>query len=293
MGGMRPITRTLLLLALLVGFAGPARGLPTATASLPAGIPDATASPLQRSHAHNDYEHDRPLYDALDHGFASVEADVWLVDGQLLVAHDLADVSADRTLDSLYLRPLAARAARYGEKVYPHWDGTFQLLIDVKSEATPTYLAVHRALARYPQLMTTYRGGLVQKHAVDAVISGNRDLGLMRSQPVRYAGYDGRVPDLAGDLSASLMPLVSDNWTKYFLWQGVGPMPEVERARLHQIVDTAHAKGYRVRFWATPDTAGDARDAVWRELLAADVDEINTDDLAGLQAFLTANDPAS
>ena len=44
--------------------------------------------PLTKAHAHNDYEHNRPLYDALDHGFTSVESDVWLVDGELLVAHD-------------------------------------------------------------------------------------------------------------------------------------------------------------------------------------------------------------
>ena len=38
--------------------------------------PDKTAVPLARAHAHNDYEHPRPLRDALDHGFTSVEADV-------------------------------------------------------------------------------------------------------------------------------------------------------------------------------------------------------------------------
>ncbi|MEU9588105.1 hypothetical protein AB0D70_32420, partial [Streptomyces werraensis] len=42
----------------------------------------AGAQPLPRAHAHNDYEHDRPLLDALDHGFTSVEADIYLVDGE-------------------------------------------------------------------------------------------------------------------------------------------------------------------------------------------------------------------
>jgi hypothetical protein len=53
-------------------------------------------------------------------------------------------------------------------------------------------------------------------------------------------------------------------------------------------VAAAHGNGYRVRFWATPDQAGEARDAVWTELADAGVDHINTDDLAGLQQFLTA-----
>ncbi len=43
-----------------------------------------------------------------------------------------------------------------------------------------------------------------------------------------------------------------------------------------------------MRFWATPDLAGPARDALWAELLAAGVDYLNTDDLAGLEAFLDA-----
>lgn len=46
----------------------------------------AQPAPLERAHAHNDYEHARPLFDALERGFNSVEADVHLVDGRLLVA---------------------------------------------------------------------------------------------------------------------------------------------------------------------------------------------------------------
>ena len=73
--------------------------------------PRVSPAYLGRAHAHNDYEHDRPLQDGLDDGFTSVEADVWLVDGELLVAHDLEDVQPGRTLESLYLDPLAERAA--------------------------------------------------------------------------------------------------------------------------------------------------------------------------------------
>lgn len=260
---------------------------PSPAATSPGRGPAPTVEPLAEAHAHNDYEHDRPLQDALDHGFTSVEADVWLVDGELLVAHDLEDVEPGRTLESLYLDPLVERARR-GGTVHRHHDGVFQLLIDVKSAAGPTYAAVHEALAEHRQVMTTFRDGKVKQDAVTAVISGNRDLAAMQAQRVRYAGYDGRMPDLDSGLPASDLPLLSDNWTKFFTWRGVGPMPEGERTRLHDVVDRAHAAGYRVRFWATPDTPGPARDALWGELLDAGVDHVNTDDLAGLEAFLRA-----
>lgn len=250
----------------------------------------ASSEPLDRAHAHNDYEHTRPLYDALEHGFTSVEADVWLVDGELLVAHDRQDAQPSRTLESLYLDPLEQQAARRGGTVYPDWDGVFQLLIDVKSEANPTYRAIDAELNEHRRIMTSFAGGSVDQDAVTAVISGNRDLPYMLAQQVRYAGYDGRMADLESGLPASDMPLVSDNWTRHFTWQGVGPMPEAERDKLHGIVEKAHVAGYRMRFWATPDAAGPARDAVWRELLAADMDHINTDDLAGLEAFLRTHD---
>ena len=283
---MRTLSRILLLLCLLSGL--------LVSGSLAPLAPVATASttrtdvtPLARAHAHNDYEHTRPFNDALDHGFTSVEADVWLVDGELRVGHDLADTRPGRTLESLYLAPLEQRAHDNAGRVYPGYRGTFQLLIDVKSEADPTYAAVDKALRDHAGLITSFQGGQAQQHAVTAVISGNRDLALMKAQRVRFAGYDGRLADLASGESASVMPLVSDNWTKNFTWQGVGPMPAEERAKLHRVVETAHAHGYRVRFWATPDVAGPARDALWSELVHADVDQINTDDLAGLQEFLT------
>ena len=83
------------------------------------------------------------------------------------------------------------------------------------------------------------------------------------------------------------MPLVSENWAKLFAWQGVGEMPAHERERLHEYVDQAHTAGYRVRFWATNDLEGPAREHLWAELQAAGVDHINTDDLPGLKEFLS------
>src|SRR5688572_5057751 len=88
---------------------------------------------LPNAHAHNDYEHTRPLLDALSHGFTSVEADVYLVDGKLVVAHDREDVRPERTLERLYLDPLHQFAA--GKKSIFERGGTLTLLIDFKSEA--------------------------------------------------------------------------------------------------------------------------------------------------------------
>lgn len=277
---LRPVV---LVLAALLGV-----GLTTAPAN--ALAPDREVAPLARAHAHNDYVHARPLTDALAKGFTSVEADVWLVDGRLLVGHDLADVKPGRTLSSLYLEPLAKRIRANGGAVYRRWTGEFQLLIDVKSAATATYRAIHKELRKRRGFVTSYVDGEVRTKAVTAVISGGRDLALMQSQGIRYAGYDGRISDLDSGIPTNVMPLVSDSWWPRFSWLGNGPMPDNERAELLDIVQRAHVAGYRVRFWGTPDIKSPERRSVWTELLAAGVDHLNSDDLAGLKRFLTSQD---
>ncbi|CAL9587742.1 hypothetical protein SUDANB6_05194 [Streptomyces sp. enrichment culture] len=262
--------------------------LPTATAL--AGEHPHRPVPLWRAHAHNDYEHPRPLLDALDHRFGSVEADIHLVDGRLLVAHDPEDLDPARTLESLYLDPLAARVRAHHGRVYRGHRGSLQLLVDIKTEGASTYLELDRRLSRYRHLFTTYAHGRVRTGPVTVVVSGDRAARApMEAQTVRRAFYDGRLADLGGPAPASFAPLISDNWTLNFTWRGVGAFPDAERERLRALVRTAHARGQRVRFWATPDAPGPARDALWSELLAAGVDHLNTDDLAGLEAFLDAH----
>lgn len=236
--------------------------------------------PLIHAHAHNDYEHQRPLFDALDHGFCSVEADIYLEKGQLLVGHTLQDLRPERTLEKLYLDPLRERIRAQGGRVYR--DGpTIYLLIDVKTEAKATYLALHPVLVRYADILSVFDNGRFEQRAVTVVISGNRAPEVLAAQTVRYAGIDGRLSDVDSKIPGHQMPWISDRWTASFRWQGEGPMPAEERAKLRQLVQKVHQHGRLIRFWATAEAP-----QVWRELRAAGVDLINTDKLAELQRFL-------
>jgi hypothetical protein len=246
---------------------------------------DTALAPLPQAHAHNDYLHPQPLTDALDHGFTSVEADIFLVDGDLLVAHSKSELKPQRTLRGLYLDPLDQRVR--ANKGSVHGDGRpFYLLIDIKSAAGPSYIALAKMLGEYADMISVVRDGKLEPKAVHAVVSGNRPRALMTAESVRYAGIDGRMSDLSSDLPAHLMPLVSDHWGTHFKWKGTGPIGAADRAKLADAVAKAHARGRRIRFWATPDTID-----AWRALRAAGVDHINTDDLAGLEKFLRANQP--
>jgi glycerophosphoryl diester phosphodiesterase len=76
------------------------------------------------------------------------------------------------------------------------------------------------------------------------------------------------------------MPRVSANYKNHLIWQGKGRMPEDEFAKLEMLVDSLHANGLKIRFWAVPD-----RPAVWQMLLDAGVDWISVDHLQKFRDF--------
>ncbi|MFD8062042.1 phosphatidylinositol-specific phospholipase C/glycerophosphodiester phosphodiesterase family protein [Streptomyces cyaneofuscatus] len=280
----RALTVTLAAAAAVIAAPAGVAAASPATVGRPSG-----ARPLRHAHAHNDYLHPRPLHDALAHGFTSVEADIFLVDGELLVAHDPAGLDPGRTLTGLYLEPLRALARAGHGSVHPHHRRPLQLLIDIKADGVAAYRELDRQLTRYGSLFTRYHHGRVRPGAVTAVISGDRAARVpMEAQRTRLAFYDGRLDDLGTASPASFAPLISANWTQTFGWLGAGPFPRAERDRLRTLVRAAHREGRRIRFWATPDLPGPEREAVWSELLAAGADHLNTDDLAGLERFLRA-----
>lgn len=241
-------------------------------------LPSATQATTIAGHAHNDYEHPRPLLDALEHGFESVEADIWLRDGQLLIGHDEADLVPGRTLQSLYLDPLQARPPK----------GNLILLIDIKTDGEATYAALSKVLADYSEILSQVENDVLKEGPVTAIISGNRPLETMAAEDLRFAFYDGRLSDLTSGIPNTLMPLVSDNWARQFGWTGAGEIPTSVAEKLAEVVTKADAAGYRLRFWATPDGRTADRDALWCMLSRTGVDFINTDDLFSFTVFKTA-----
>jgi Glycerophosphoryl diester phosphodiesterase family len=238
--------------------------------------------PLLHAHSHNDYAHPHPLTDALDNYFCSVEADIFLVQGQLLVGHTSIDLQPNRTLQSLYLDPLKQRIAENGGTVYRNGP-TFTLMIDIKTEAKTTYIALAKVLRQYRELLSEFDGEARTARAIEVIISGNRDFETIEADTPRFAGVDGRIADLESKKPATLMPMISDRWAGQFAWTGIGDFPKEQRDKLHAAVAKAHSAGRRVRFWATPEN-----EAVWRELKAARVDLINTDKLQELRRWLEA-----
>ncbi len=220
---------------------------------------------LPRAHSHNDYERSRPLEQAVELGFGSVEADVFLVNGELLVAHDRDKVDADKTLNRLYLKPIYERfsAGKHVPSI---------LLIDIKKDGAEAWRVLRKQLEPYRKMIGADK--------VQVVISGDRPKELIFNDIDHLTAYDGRASDLDLPEDARI-PLISESWLSHFIWFGTGEMPEVQLSKLREMVGRAHKNKRKIRFWATPD-----KPAVWEVLHREGVDLIGTDNPEALSEFL-------
>lgn len=241
-----------------------------------------SVTPIMRGHAHNDYEHPRPLFEALDNGFTSIEADVFLRNGDLLVGHSESELKPERDLKRLYLAPLFARVQQNGGSVYPTKVEVI-LLVDIKEKGPDVYEELKRELEPYKDLLTSYDVAKGVSHkAVMVVLSGDRPSEVLKKEDQRMAFLDGTLKDLdPNPTDAQLFPLISDNWDDHFKWNGEGRIGLPDEAKLKLLVDRAHSQKQLIRFWGAPDVPN-----FWQTLLDDGVDLINTDKLAEFHAFM-------
>lgn len=226
------------------------------------------------AHAHNDYEHTRPLQDALHNGFISVEADVHLRKGKLVVAHNKA-TRRSPLLSELYLKPLDS-ILRHNQGAVYSTDNPFFLMIDIKTDGETTYRSLQKELSLYPSLLCNDNAC-----GVKIFLSGNRPTELVVKNGCKEMSIDGRPGDVGKGYTRQCMPVISDHYKNWTSWQGKSELSENDLSRIRALADQVHAEGRKLRLWAIPDN-----EIVWEALLEAGVDLINTDKLSELSTYL-------
>ena len=252
----------------------------TATTALaqPDGWQPASAS--GQGHSHNDYWRPHPLFDALALGFKSVEADVFLTDTTLLVGHERAALRPDRTLETLYLAPLRRLGLGRYSRPAELW-----LFVDFKTAGPATYAQLKRVLARYESILTTPQRP--RPAGVRVILTGGFPRAEVLADANRLVFLDGQLPaDLRPELAATI-PTVNGDWQTYFRWNGTGPLPAAEAARLREWNALAVRTGQTIRFWNLPAASLAQRRAVWQALLAYPSLLVGADELTELSQLIT------
>jgi alkaline phosphatase len=223
--------------------------------------------------AHNDYERAQPFHTAYNLKVGYIEADIFFVDNEILVAHHKHEIKPERKLETLYLKPLQKQVQANKGFVYSDRKATLTLMVDLKTEGTETLKALVKQLENYRDLLSC--------PTLQVMISGNvPDPGDWDSYPP-YIHFDGRPGIAYTPEQLKRISMISTNFTSHVKWDGKSKIPDADRKKIANLVDEVHAKGKKFRFWATPDF-----DHAWNELIELQMDVIVTDKVEALAAFL-------
>ena len=235
---------------------------------------------LPNGHSHNDYTRNRPLYDALDYGFTSIEVDVYWHEGRMVVTHDDKNLEEKQIIEELYLDPLRKIVKENNGKVYKDQDVQLVLMVDLKSEKVDTYLALKDIFSDYLDVIERFEYGKQIDGPIRVLLSGGPPIKLIEKDKDRFCFVDGSVEQWSMDYPVELMPRASTNYRSFFKWYGKEEMPKEEEKKLRSLIKEAHDAGRKVRFWGCPN-----RQEVWQKLLDEGADWINVDDLEGFNKF--------
>nr|DAF45233.1 MAG TPA: ALP protein [Siphoviridae sp. ctBLh2] len=228
----------------------------------------AAAQPPVLIHSHNDYAQRVPFYQAYAQQVSSIEADVFLHDGQLLVGHDVEDLRADMTFEALYVEPIVTLFARNGGRAFRDSDQTLQLMVELKSETDPTLRAVAALLGRWPEVFDPE----VNPAAVRVAVTGRVPAPEAFDRYPRFLGFDGAWDADYTPEQLERIALISTNFRDFSQWNGKGTIIPAEKERLEQVIDRAHEQGKPVRFWNAPEGT-----TVYYTFYDMGIDYINTD----------------
>lgn len=225
-------------------------------------------------HSHNDYLQPVPFWDAFSAGCESIEVDVILQENELQVAHEKASIQAQRTLESLYLKPIQ-QAVELGLIQ----EFRFHLLVDLKTEAYSTLEVLERKLAPYSKFLY----GPHNPSGLKLIISGNRPKTADYINYPEWIFFDFQSKDLNAALPWKKIGMVSLSFSKFSVWNGKGRLIEAERVQLLSFIDQVHSYDRPVRFWASPDGK-----TAWRTFYGLGVDYINTDQPSEAKNYLSS-----
>ncbi|KAI0879166.1 hypothetical protein GGS24DRAFT_230971 [Hypoxylon argillaceum] len=230
-------------------------------------------------HSHNDYEQNIPVFEALSAGCISMEADVWLFNGDVIIGHLLPTLG--RTLRAQYVNPLLAILNHNGGSAYKSRpDQTLVLLVDFKTSDTGTLDAVVTALdpLRQAGYLSRLENGVLVKKAITVVASGSAPFDRISTGdgvPDRDIFYDANLGALSGSSYTSQNSYVASADFQDVIGQAsTATLTAAQMTTITTQVGQAHAKGLVARYWNLPG------EYLWESLKALGVDLLNADDLS-------------
>ena len=225
-------------------------------------------------HSHNDYNRTAPFWEAYSQHCQSIEADVFLHNGELLVGHEVEDLKPENSFLRLYVDPIVRTFRANGGKMWAGSQDRLMLLVELKSATEPTLTEVIEQLEEFPDVFCSPEG-------VKVAITGNAPAKEHFRDYPEWVGFDGDIRETYTWAQLERVALVSNSFRMFAKkWNGKGRMIDPELNAVKDAIAKVHSWGKPIRFWEAPEGTT-AYFTFWK----LGVDIINTDKPAVAHLF--------
>ena len=221
-------------------------------------------------HSHNDYQRAEPLVNALLNKVYSLEADIYLVNDTLKVAHDKKELLTAPSLSTLYIQPIVSLFKTHQGHISDDSSYAPVLMIDIKENG-------EGALNELIELLSPHAWVFDRKinpKAVQIVISGDRGRIANWTNWPSFILFDGRINEQYNNEQLNRVAFISDSYLNY------AKQKEITDSAVKQVAEKSHQVKKMLRLWAIPDHSSS-----WLHLRQLGVDIINTDKVAECRKY--------
>jgi alkaline phosphatase len=224
-------------------------------------------------HSHNDYETAEPLLNAIRNRAYSLEADVYLVNDTLKVAHDKKDLTKASSLFTLYIQPIVNLFRTHNGRISDDAAYMPVFMIDIKENGDAV-------LTKLVSMLTTHASVFDRKMnpgAIQIVISGDRGDRLKWTTWPSFILFDGRIGEQYDKPLLERVAFISDSYFNY------ARHTDSTDYLIKQLAEKSHQMEKLLRLWAIPDNPSS-----WSHLRKLGVDIINTDNVSECRRYFSS-----
>ena len=243
--------------------------------------------PLRTAHSHNDYLRKVPVFNALNNGFCSIEADIYFINNELYLGHEspTKHLLKDVYLDSLKnILSSNKNNVIYENSIKLQVCKTIDLIIDFKDDDSyPAWYLLETYLMEYDMFQCYNKDELIKEGPIRIILSGNHpkvsDVVKGHHCSVVDIKYDELINGNYTKKEKAIIGQINTKWVRGW---------NVDEKYIKEVVKTSKTDGINasVRFWGIKEFNTNILLKLWDFLLDHGVDRIGTDNIVLLKTYL-------
>lgn len=200
-------------------------------------------------HSQNDYNQSAPFYKAWSQKANSLDVNVFLHKGKLIVGNDCSKLDENETFEQFYLIPIQQMFKINNGRLWKDSENSMQIFVKFQSDPEASICVLDSLINIYRNCFDSR----INKFAAEIVITGNKPDKESFCNINDIFSFDGDIDILYDNNQLERIALFSDDFKKYSYWNGKGSLISADLEKINSTILKAHKSGKPIRFWNAPE----------------------------------------